>query len=35
MHVTASCYRSLNALAEVGEPAEMGVSLGTGAHRLR
>ena len=33
--VTASCYRSLNALTEVEEPAEMGESLGTGAHRHR
>ena len=33
--VTASCYRSLNALTEVEEPAEMGGSLGTGAHRQR
>ena len=29
--VTASCYRSLNALTEVEEPAGMGESLGTGA----
>ena len=34
-HVTASCYRSLNALTEVEEPAGMGESLGTGAHRHR
>ena len=33
--VTASCYRSLNALTEVEEPAGMGESLGTGAHRHR
>ena len=33
--VTASCYPSLNALTEVEEPAEMGESLGTGAHRHR
>ena len=33
--VTASCYRSLNALTEVEEPAEMGELLGTGAHRHR
>ena len=33
--VTASCYRSLNTLTEVEEPAEMGESLGTGAHRHR
>ena len=33
--VTASCYRSLNALTEVEEPAEMGESLRTGAHRHR
>ena len=31
-NVTASCYRSLNALTEVEEPAGMGESLGTGAH---
>ena len=34
-NVTASCYRSLNALTEVEEPAGMGESLGTGAHRHR
>ena len=34
-YVTASCYRSLNALTEVEEPAGMGESLGTGAHRHR
>ena len=34
-HVTASSYRSLNALTEVEEPAGMGESLGTGAHRHR
>ena len=33
--VTASSYRSLNALTEVEEPAGMGESLGTGAHRHR
>ena len=33
--VTASSYRSLNALTEVEEPAGMGDSLGTGAHRHR
>ena len=33
--VTASCDRPRNALAEVEEPAEMGVSLGTGATRQR
>ena len=33
--VTASCYRSLNALTEVEQPAGMGESLGTGAHRHR
>ena len=31
----ASGYRSLNALTEVEEPAGMGESLGTGAHRHR
>ena len=35
MNVTASSYRSLNALTEVEEPAGMGESLGTGAHRHR
>ena len=34
-NVTASSYRSLNALTEVEEPAGMGESLGTGAHRHR
>ena len=34
-YVTASSYRSLNALTEVDEPAGMGESLGTGAHRHR
>ena len=34
-YVTASSYRSLNALTEVEEPAGMGESLGTGAHRHR
>ena len=29
VRVTASCYRSLDLLAEVEEPAEMGASLGT------
>ena len=33
--VTASSYRSLDALTEVEEPAGMGESLGTGAHRHR
>ena len=33
--VTASCYRSLNTLTEVEEPAGIGESLGTGAHRHR
>ena len=33
--VTASSYRSLNTLTEVEEPAGMGESLGTGAHRHR
>ena len=33
--VTASSYRSLNTLTEVEEPAGMGDSLGTGAHRHR
>ena len=33
--VTASSYRSLNALTGVEEPAGMGESLGTGAHRHR
>ena len=35
LFVTASCYRSLNTLTEVEEPAGMGESLGTGAHRHR
>ena len=34
-YVTARCYRSLNTLTEVEEPAGMGDSLGTGAHRHR
>ena len=33
--VTTSCYRSLNALTEVEEPAEMGDSLRKDAHRHR
>ena len=33
--VTASSERLLNALIEVEEPVEMGVSLGTGSHRHR
>ena len=33
--VTASSYRSLITLTEVEEPAKMGESLGTGAHRHR
>ena len=33
--VLTSYDRSLNALTEVDEPAEMGVSLETGAHRHR
>ena len=35
LSVTASSYRSLNTLTEVEEPAGMGESLGTGAHRHR
>ena len=34
-YVTASACRSLNTLTEVEEPAGMGKSLGTGAHRHR
>ena len=34
-HITESCYWSLNLLTEVEEPAGMGESLGTGAHRHR
>ena len=34
-HVTASCCRSLNTVTEVEEPAKMGKSLMSGAHRHR
>ena len=34
-NVTASCYRSLNALTEVEDPEEIGKSLWTGTHRHR
>ena len=35
VYVTASCYWSLDLLAEIEEPAEKGASLGTGAHSHR